>query len=768
MKQTPEATTLEFSVDLTNCDREPIHIPGTIQPFGFLLCMDLSTLVVKVASENCLEHTGFTAQQLVGYSIDQLMSDEQLIKLKEVLPTLGTTFKVPDIKLDKTEKEHARLILHRDDTLLWMEVETFSSPEDTTVDISELNETLSALYQADSIKEFCSVMVDRVKAISGFDRVLLYHFKEDGAGEVIAEAKDETVDSFLGLHYPATDIPKQARQMYKKSQLRFIPNINYEPAKIFPEQHPETGEPLDMTYSLLRSVSPIHLQYLRNMEVGASMSISLMKGDELWGLVTCTHTNPHMTNFQRRELCQLMGRTFSAMLHDKEKKEDLGYQLQVHKTQAKLVELLTGREDFHDALAQAIPAIKDVFRCSGAAVILGDEIITVGEAPSHEEIWGIAHWLRQDVQQNVYNTYQLSAPYPPAEAFKEKCSGLLAIAISKAFSDYVLWFRPEVIQTVTWAGNPHKPAQIDEHGEQYLSPRQSFEAWKELVKASSLPWKSFEIQAAREIRVLFTDIILEVASELRTRTNNLLQLNRELLDSNNELDAFAYVASHDLKEPLRGIHNYATFLLEDYAGQLNNEGEQMLNKLMELSERLKSLIDSMFHYSRLGRLKFSFSETDLQALAKDSIELLRPQMEAANAQVTIVDPLPTLRCDRVRMPLVFNNLITNAIRYNNQPKKTVEIGIHHSPHSSAYQPNEHFAAEDYVFFVRDNGIGIDQKFFDTIFVMFKRLHNRKQYSDGSGAGLPIVKRIVEKHGGEIWLESAPEQGTTFFFTLPGV
>ena len=768
MKETTEVASSEFSVDLTNCDREPIHIPGTIQPFGFLLCVEESSWTIEVASENCQEYTGFTAQQLVGRSLDTLMSQEQLNKLQKVAPTLRTAPKAPDIVLDKAKISSVRLMIHRRDTRLWIEAETFPRPAIPPVDISDINDSLYELSQSDDIQAFCQAVVERVREITKFDRVLLYRFNEDETGEVIAEARDQKVDSFLGLHYPASDVPKQARELYKKNLLRFIPDINYEPVKIYPDLDAKTGQPLDMTYAVLRSVSPIHIQYLRNMEVGASMSISLMKGDQLWGLITCSHQHPLLIDYQHRELCQLLGKTFSAMIRDKEEKEDLDYQLCVRRAQARLVEMVTGKESFAEALKKSISTLKDLFECSGVAFILNDEVTTLGDTPRRDEIKGLARWLKQRVKQNVFHTERLSEQYPLAEAFVKTGSGLLAITISKEYRDYVLWFRPEVVQTVTWAGNPNKTAQKNEQGEWSISPRQSFEAWKEQVKATSLPWNKFELQVAEEARVLLVGVVIEIASELQIRAENLLRLNDELRESNSELDAFAYGASHDLKEPLRGIHNYATFLQEDYANQLDEEGGRMLDKLVGLSVRLKSLIDSMFHYSRLGRLEFSFSDTNLQELVEESIALLRSKIEETNTQVNIVDPLPTLRCDRVRMPQVFNNLISNAIRYNTHQQKKVEIGVYHTPGQSHNLSTENFSQDDYVFYVRDNGIGIAPKYFDTIFVMFKRLNTRNKYGDSSGAGLAIVKRIIEKHGGKIWLESVPDQGTTFYFTLPHV
>jgi PAS domain S-box-containing protein len=269
----------------------------------------------------------------------------------------------------------------------------------------------------------------------------------------------------------------------------------------------------------------------------------------------------------------------------------------------------------------------------------------------------------------------------------------------------------------------------------------------------------FHFQGRRAYTAVVRDITERRRAEeqLRFYAQELRDKNAELARSNQELDDFAYIASHDLKEPLRGIHNYAAFLLEDYAERLDADGKAKLETLIRLSARMEELIDSLLEFSRVGRLELSSQETDLNELVRKTLEGLQITLEERRAEVVIPRPLPRVRCDRVRVGEVFHNLITNAVKYNDRPVKRVEVGY-----------REGAGGGPPVFTVKDDGIGIPERHQEAIFRIFKRLHGRDKYGGGTGAGLTIVKKIVERHGGRIWLESAPGAGTTFLFTLaPG-
>ncbi|WP_167856884.1 ATP-binding protein [Hymenobacter aquaticus] len=754
---------LNAPVTLTNCDREPIHIPGSVQPYGFLLCLSPETRRVVHASENTLVLIGIAAEDLVGQGLDKVLDAATVAEVEALLPTLTETAKLLGARLGLVAGQpFYKIILHRHDELLWLEFEPVAETAVSAVDLPSLNLALGQMLGASSVAEFCQLAVDQVRDITGFDRVLMYKFVEDASGEVVAEAKRADLEPFMGLHYPATDIPQQARAMYLKNWLRFIPNVSYEPAKLVPVLHPKAQRPPDMTYAVLRSVSPIHLEYMRNMGVAATMTISVIQEGVLWGLITCHHMTPRLVSYELRELCLFLGKTFSALLKTKQQQDEQAYRLHIRDTQVRIFELVGQHSNFVEGLYQRMPTIRDAFSCGGSAICFEGDIITLGITPTQEQIRELIQWLKENVRDDVFYTDSYVKHNPEGLAIRGVASGFIAISLAQESGDYIIWFRPEQIQTVTWAGKTQK-AEVLQDGQLKLSPRQSFEAWAQTVVNTSAPWLPMEVAAAKEIRLHLSDVRLKVFNELQTRAVSLARLNSELERSNSELDSFAYVASHDLKEPLRGIHNYSLFLLEDYADKLDSEGVGRLQTLVRLSQRMESLIESLLQLSRVGRQDLTVQETNVQELVEEIVDLLHPRFEQTGTHVTIVGALPTFRCDLVRVREVFHNLLTNAMRYSNHAEKQIRVGL--AP-AGVLGPKGSGSPDDfYVFYVQDDGIGIEPRHHEAIFKIFKRLHAQDKYGGGTGAGLAIARKMVEKQDGELWVDSALGQGATFYFSI---
>ncbi len=402
--------------------------------------------------------------------------------------------------------------------------------------------------------------------------------------------------------------------------------------------------------------------------------------------------------------------------------------------------------DFISGLTGSEPGLLELVHAQGAALHFHGQTTVLGAAPSDEQLAGLLAWLGTRHDEEVFVTDRLSSEYPEAKDFQDVASGLIAASMSRGRNNYVLWFRPEVVQTVDWGGNPTKPVEMEE-GQLRLHPRKSFELWKETVRGRSLPWKPYEVEAAAELRRSIIDVALQ-------RSEALLKLNTELERSNVELDAFAYAASHDLKEPLRGIHNYTLLALREAGEVLPPTPRARLDTVVRLTQRMEGLINSLLHYAQVGRMELSLRETNVNEVVAQVLELLKPRLEEARVEVRIPRPLPSAWCDRVRLAEVFTNLITNALKYNDKAERWVELGA---------VPDGDEARVAY--YVRDNGIGIKPEYHEAIFRIFKRLHGRDRYGGGTGTGLTIVKRIIERHNGHVWLESTPGEGTTFYFTL---
>lgn len=756
-------SSLDEAVNLTNCDREPIHIPGMIQPHGVLLVLGEPELRISQVSENAPEILGIAPGELLDRPLEALIGSD---RRNAIFACLERDFEhinplALDISAGHGATRHCNGIVHRAPSgEIVLELEPLESTVrgDFFQFYHQIKNTLAKIQMTHTLTELCDLMVQEVKQITGFDRVMVYRFNEQGDGRVIAEAKEPEMEAYLNLHYPNSDIPKQAKHLYTLTWLRLIPDVNYQPIGLVGSGAASAPAPLDMSYCALRAVSPIHIEYLKNMGVVSSMSISLMRQQQLWGLIACHHHTPKFLSYEIRTVCEFLGQLMSTELTGKEANENLDYRLRLKTLQGQFVERLSQATHFVEGLTANPEALLNLTGAGGAAVCEGDDLTLMGQTPKEGEIRALIHWLNGEsstdadyrFQRDLFVTDALSRLYPEAAAYQAIASGLLAMVISRIQHRYILWFRPELLQTVTWAGNPDKPKRVEDDGSLTIFPRQSFEAWQEIVRGQSQPWLPCEVDGAIELRQAIVDIVLRQVDELAS-------INLELERSNSELDAFAYIASHDLKEPLRGIHNYATFLLEDYGDVLQEDGSEKLNTLVRLTKRMESLIESLLKFSRLGRQELHTSPIDLNQLLHEVTALFRMNPQWENCTIRVPCPLPKVWGDRVLIEEVFINLISNAFKYNNQPEKWAEIGwMETSPQAS----------EQVTLYIRDNGIGIREKHLESVFRIFKRLHAPGKYGGGTGAGLTIVKKIVERHGGTIRIESTCGQGTTFWLTLP--
>jgi len=753
------------TVDLTNCDREPIHIPGLIQPHGFLFVLQEPDLKIIQVSENTAEFIGQQPEKLLNSCLEDLLNSQQLEAIKNCLKEDFANVNPLKISLKNQRKSIIfDGIIHRFDGVLILELEPAQTKQNA--DFFEfyhlVRGTINKLQNTSTLTEMCNVIVSQVQKLTGFDRVMVYQFDEAGAGRVIAEAKREDLNPFLSLHYPDSDIPKQAKQLYTCNWLRLIPDSDYQPVPLIPQLNPLTNRPTDLSLSVLRSVSPVHIEYMHNMGVGASMSISLLKNKKLWGLIACHHYSSKYISYEVRTACEFLGQVVSWELVAKEDREDLDYKISLKSIQTRFVESIPQTDNLVEGLTQSQADLLALAGAFGAAICQDNQWTVIGQTPEITDLSNLIEWIESKIEGNLFHTDALSKDYADAEKYKQIASGLIALAISKFHRNYILWFRPEVMQTVNWGGNPNKPVEVEQDGSLRLSPRKSFALWQETVEGKSLPWKACEIEAVLELRSAIVGIVLRRADELA-------KINLDLERSNNELDAFAYIASHDLKEPLRGIHNYSSFLIEDYSHVLNEDGVSKLETLIRLTQRMEDLIDSLLHFSRLGRVELNLQRTNLNELVKSVIDMLRTSWRISNVEIRMTRPLPEIRCDRVQMSEVLTNLITNAIKYNDRPEKWVEIGFLdpvNSPENDPRDRREKSSESTIVFYVRDNGIGIREYHLENVFRIFKRLHGQKKYGGGTGAGLTIVKKIVERHGGKIWVESTFGEGSTFYFKLP--
>ncbi|WP_448609381.1 SpoIIE family protein phosphatase [Geodermatophilus sp. URMC 60] len=490
---------------LQRCADEPIAVPGAIQPHGALLAVTEPDLAVVVASANAADVLGATpaslADVLAPTDLDRLRAGlaGDLVELNPLRVTVGGA----DVDL----------VVHRADGLLLTEWEPLAGAEQAdAVWHARLALVLQRLSAGGTLDELTASLARDVRALTGFDRVMVYRFDPEWNGEVVAEDRREDLEPFLGLRYPASDIPAQARALYATHWLRLIPDATYRRVPLEPAANPVTGHPLDLSGAMLRSVSPVHLEYLANMGVVASMSVSLLDRGRLWGLISCHHySGPHRPSYADRVAAEFLGRTASLLLHTTVEDGEQGRVVAVAQRRAELVAAL-GRAPRTpaQALTEGTPTVLDLLPAAGAAVRLDGRLHLLGRTPPAERVPGLVAALLAQVRSA---TDALGSVVPEAADVADTASGLLAVEVGGGRGDFLAWFRPETPREVTWGGNPHTPKTVETESGPRLSPRRSFAAWRETVRGTATPWRAHEVEAAQELAAHLTESALLRAGE---------------------------------------------------------------------------------------------------------------------------------------------------------------------------------------------------------------------------------------------------------------
>jgi light-regulated signal transduction histidine kinase (bacteriophytochrome) len=521
-----------FGADITNCDREPIHIPGSVQPHGALLAVDPQDLQIIQAGGDTVRILGAEPSRLLTTHLPDWFAPDRVSKLRTLLDTEGPLIRPVHAFAIASSRdgEPVDTFVYRSGELVVLELEPVSErmPADALALVQAM---LSRVQYADAPQAFCQDLAEGVRRVSGFDRVMVYRFLPDGTGCVDAEARGEGVESFVGHHYPASDIPKQARELYFRNWTRLIPDARYTPAPILTADDPRNDKPLDLSHSIIRSVSPIHMEYLANMGVVASMSLSIVMAGRLWGLVACHHRTPRFLSHRLRMACELFAQMASAKLEAKVAAEEFEEQLKSKRIHEELVRRMSQEADLAEGLTRYRPNLLDYIPADGVGLWLDNRYTALGKAPGADKVAALVAWLNETAADGVFFTDRLPLLYPPAAEFAEVATGLIALSVSKTPRDYVLWFRPEWIHTVTWAGDPKKPIGPVNAGER-ISPRKSFAAWRELVRLHSEPWRSVNVEAAKTLRLSLMEVILRrvdnLARELEATRTKQEALGAEL------------------------------------------------------------------------------------------------------------------------------------------------------------------------------------------------------------------------------------------------
>ncbi|WP_017659332.1 ATP-binding protein [Baaleninema simplex] len=750
MSSTPNPPHPRSYSDIDLEDSSPIEHYERVGSHGVLVVVDESNSTIVQVSEAISPFFGLSPDAVVGHPLSQLLSAAQLERLYSELPDL--TPHTPLVLDFEISHPHDRRTYHtrvhrNNDGLIVLEFEPNGTRRSMNFSrfYQQVRSIVSQLQQSATLEDLCQTTVNAVRHLTAFDRVMAYQFDEDGHGCVIAESKHPDLESYVGLHYPDADT-RSCRHLFAANYLRWIPDVRAEEASLVPPTPQGTDKPLDLGRSWLRGVVPCHQVYLENMGSRSTLVMSLTKQQRLWGLVSCHHREPTELSPEIRDACEFVARTTSIELSVKEDRSAYDDRVSSQIKLSQLVEAMSEAKDWVRGATDNASVLLGIVKASGAAVFLNGTCQTVGDTPSQDQIRDLVAQLEPHFQQDLFYSDRLSSWVPQAKDFRNVASGILAVAISQNLGHYLLWFRPETLQTVRWAGNPYDAIEEtrDDDGTVRLSPRESFKEWRELVRGKSLPWRSSSLEAALALRDAIFKIVLRQAEELA-------KLTRELERSNAELEKFAYVASHDLQEPLNLVSSYVQLLEMRYGDRLDDDAKEFIDFAVQGVTHMQRLIEDLLAYSRVGSRGKPFTEVSVETVLKRVQMNLRGRIEETGARLSY-DALPVVKADKTQLTQVFQNLLGNALKFRSD--RPLEI------HASARDEEN-----AWVFSVRDNGIGLDPQFADRIFSIFQRLHTRDEYP-GTGIGLAICKRIIERHGGRMWVVSQLGEGATFYFTLP--
>ncbi|MDQ8044325.1 MAG: ATP-binding protein, partial [Solirubrobacteraceae bacterium] len=616
------------------------------------------------------------------------------------------------------------------------------------------------LRGARSIDELVGFAARALRELTGYDRVWAYRFEPDGHGVVVAEERRADLEAFLGLHFPEGDIPAQARALYVRNGVRVIPDVAAQTAPLVPLENPETGAWLDLSGGSLRAVSPMHIRYLTNMGVRASMSVSLVVDGRLWGLLSAHHYDgPRRVDLATRGECELLGTLTSLQIAAATELERTRHRLELEQSVTLVMEAMATTESFAAGLVSDPDALLAVCRAAGAIVAIGDDRRLVGVTPAPADVDRLLDVLAA-IDDDTIVTGELGVEHPAVADLADVAAGVIALPLSRRQGNWVVWLRPEHVHEVTWANRDKELVRRDPSGELELGERESFERWAEEVRGRARPWHAAEVDAVRSLRSALGGLLI-------TRTDKLTRMNEELERSNDELDAFAYAAAHDLREPVRGIEQFAGFFLEDHGESLPEDGRDQIQTIRRLNGRMESLLTSLLEYAQIGQGVPTRKTVHLPTIVDEVRELLAARLDD---DVTIRVGDTTVEADEAGLRQLLLNLVWNAIKYTpDDVSPEIEIGtvgLSEAENGVRRASRSIVSDEEPVaVFVRDNGIGIAREFHDQVFELFRRLHGRDEFGGGSGAGLTLGRRIVERHGGTIWVASERGEGATFFFTL---
>jgi two-component system, chemotaxis family, sensor kinase Cph1 len=490
--------------DAEFCGKIPLTHINVIQPFGALILVDKESLRILQVSTNIENFTGNKPEWHIDRHLGEFIPEDNIAGLMQKLVSPFFSELLP-FNLNLKSKDgyiNTTAIVQVQEKHFVLEfIDIFNARQNSSfIEVyQELKLIMAEMKPAESYEALCYITARRLKELSGFDKVMVYKFDKNWNGTVVAEAMEPSMDSYLGLWFPASDIPQQARALYQNTPFRYIPDIDYEPVKLFPVMNPAAGGFTDLTYTMSRGVASVHLEYLENMKIKSSMSTRIIKDGQLWGLISCHHRSPKFVSYEILTAFELISNIFSSYITIQETRSNIKLEQDLNKRKSKIISAILKPGTFVDELIAKKDNLLDMLRLSGFVISYNNEIEAIGNTPDKIQIEEIIEWLGRNIHDAIFVTDSFPLHYSKAIEFKDFCSGLIALPLSNNMSDFLICLRPEAIQTINWGGNPNEAVQFEEDKKTY-HPRNSFRLWQEQVKFKSEPWLENEIQAAEEIK----------------------------------------------------------------------------------------------------------------------------------------------------------------------------------------------------------------------------------------------------------------------------
>lgn len=745
-------------MNIKNCEDEAIHLIESVQSFGYLLAVEPATGLIRVVSANIADIFSLPVVPDVTQISDLVEMPDNSI---EILTELYKQAKAVDrrhsyewmfrnqIYHDGEWHQLVSSVIYATGDFLIIELEPspvltgFVSSKWTPTD-TDIRPLLPSLFELNSVEAVADKIASAMRGFIGFDRVAVYKFDKDYSGEVIGEDCADDMIPFKGLRFPATDIPAQARALYVKNLVRCVYDTEEPPVPLLPAPEETGRKPLDLSLSMVRGVSPIHLQYMRNMGIRSSFSVSLIFENKLWGLIACHNRAPKYVEQRSRLICESLCQVFTYQLHGKRievKRESL----QKRQQNLNLVlNSLTNKANPLDGLKDEQDLLLTTMRVCGVAVVTPNSHYLVGKTPSFETVSHLFHEYSSDKTGPTKITALTRISNDIIANFKlNGVRGLFISPVSSRHGYYTMWFREPVDKTVRWAGK----VQTDGETPKALTPRDSFETYLQTVVDQSVEWTTDDKLLIESFEQLFIPYALGMKNSLDSQVAKLEELDKAK-------DQFLASISHELRTPLNSIMGWTDLALMDTS---NNERlVEALNVVKRAAGTQAALINDILDLSRIisGTMKLSTHTVPISEAIKDVTKQFEAGFGAKNIHLTCVfkDEHTTILADKVRIKQVVHNLLSNALKFTPKGGSVTISGAR--DHSN------------YKFFVRDTGKGIPEEQLHHVFERFyqgKISHNKQ----GLGLGLSIVKSIVEMHGGSIWASSDGEElGSTFYVTIP--